>query len=224
MWFTKKIPKDQIDSRLFEFKGAVQTCNLGIIKFSLKVLTEDFKNLTEGSNFYLEILEFNADLTAGGSRRRILYNSFENLLNSVKLKKDIKLNVIDKMPYGFSCPHGTDINRNDFHNFWSNASSLKLNLTKSEVELRVHNFSVFIHSDNYSDDELNNIKWHNSDLTSDIVSGSIFARDTIRISQWENFSDSISSFGRLTTEQKNKAVEKFKEMLIVLPYNNFSKK
>ena len=65
------------------------------------------------------------------------------------------------------------------------------------------------------------IKWHKSDLTSDIVSSSEFAGDSPRLRQWEEFSDSIETLGNLSNEQKNKAIEKFKEMLKRLPYNNF---
>lgn len=59
MWFTsKKIPKEQIESRVFEFKGAVQTCNLEVVKFSLKVLTVDLGQVAKESNYYKEIEEF----------------------------------------------------------------------------------------------------------------------------------------------------------------------
>jgi hypothetical protein len=225
MWFTsKKIPKEQIDSRLFEFKGAVQTCDLGIIKFSLKVLTEEFSEIAKVSTYYKEILEFDDSLTPSGRKRRVLYYSFENLLNSLKLKKDLKLNEFIQMPHGFSCPRNTDLKSVDFHSFWDNASSLKLHLVQSDVELRVHKFSEFILNENYNEDVLNDIKWHNSDLTSDVVSGSEFAGDSPRLKPWEDFSDSIMSFGKLSTEQKSKAIEKFREMLNTLPYNNFINK
>jgi len=224
MWFTnKKIPKDQIDLRLFEFKGAVQTCDLNIIKFSLKVLIEDFSRIAKESTYYKEILDFNDSLTTSGSRRKILYYSFENLLNSLKLKKDLKLNEIAQMPHGFSCPRKTDLKNDDFHSFWSNTTSLKYHLNESEVELRVKKFSDFILLESCDMDILNDIKWHKSDLTSDIVSGSEFAGDSPRLKQWEDFSDSITSLvlGSRGTEQKTKAIEKFREMLKALPYNNF---
>ena len=85
-------------------------------------------------------------------------------------------------------------------------------------------FSDFILNQNYDKDIFNDIKWHKSDLTSDIVSGSKFARDSPRLSHWEDFSDSIMSFGKLSIEQKNKAIEKFREMLKTLPYNNYNGK
>ena len=76
-------------------------------------------------------------------------------------------------------------------------------------------------NENYDRDILNEIIWHKSDLTSDIVSGSEFAGDSPRLRQLEEFSDSIETLGKLSNEQKNKAIEKFKEMLKKLPYNNF---
>jgi hypothetical protein len=225
MWFTrKKIPKEQIASRLFEFKGAVQTCDLDKIKFSLKVLTEDLGEIAKESIYYKEILNFNDSLTTSGRRRKILYYSFENLLNSLKFNKDLKLNEFIKMPHGFSCPLNTDLNSDDFHSYWSNASYLKFHLDQSEIEIRLQKFSDFILNQNYDEEILNDIKWHNSDLTSDIVSGSKFAGDSPRLSHWEDFSDSIMSFGKLSIEQKNKAIGKFREMLKTLPYNNYNGK
>ena len=227
MWFTsKKIPKEQVESRLFEFKGAVQTCDLNIIKHSLKVLTADLPETIQDSPYFKEVMDFNqhsvlGGLTKNGTGRRILYNSFEKLLNSSKLKKDIKLNEFGKMPHGFSCPINTDLNSVDFNSFWSNASSLKFHLTQSEIESRVQIFSDFILNENYNQDDLTDIKWHKSDLTSDIVSGSEFVGDAPRLKNWEEFSDSIMCFGKLSIDQKNKAIEKFKEMLRSLPYNNF---
>jgi hypothetical protein len=223
MWFTtKKIPKEQIELRLFEFKGAVQTCNLRKIKFSLKVLTEDLGEMIKESAYFKEIIDFNDNLTVSGSRRKVLYNSFENLLNAVKLNKDLKLNTYEKIPHGFSCPANVDLNSDNFHGLWSNASLLKFHLSQLEVELRVQIFTTFILDENYNEDVLNDIKWHKTDLTADIVSGSEFAGDSPRIKQWEDFSESIMSFGKLSSEQKCKAIEKFREMLLVLPYNNFS--
>ena len=222
MWFSsKKIPEEQIESRLFEFKGAVQTCNLEVVKFSLKVLTVDLGQVAKESNFYKEIERFDDKLTEGGSRRKVLYHSFENLLNSLKLKKEIILNEIIQMPHGFSCPINIELNNNELMSFWHNASALKFHLNDLEVESRVQKFSEFILNENYDRDIHNEIKWHKSDLTSDIVSGSEFAGDTPRLRQWEEFSDSIETFGKLSNEQKNKAIEKFKEMLKRLPYNNF---
>ena len=90
------------------------------------------------------------------------------------------------------------------------------------MESRVQKFSEFILNEDYNEDALNEIKWHNSDLTSDIVSGSKFAGDSLRLKHWEDFSDSIMSFGRLSIDQKNNAIEKFKGMLKRLPYNNFN--
>ena len=148
------MPKAQIDSRLFEFKGVVQTCDLDKIKFSLKVLTVDLGQTAKESNYYQEIIEFNAGLTASGSRRKILYYSFENLLNTLKLNKNIKLNEFVQLPHGFSCPLNTDLNRTDFQSFWSNAASLKFSLSQAEVELRVKYFSDFILNENYNKDEL----------------------------------------------------------------------
>lgn len=223
MWFTtKKIPKEQIELRFFEFKGAVQTCDLGKIKFSLKVLTEDLGQAAKESKYYQEIIDFNESLTTNGSRRKVLYYSFENLLNSLKLKKDIKLNEFVQMPHGFSCPLNTDLNSNDFHRLWSNAATLKYFLSQSEVEVRVKYFSDFISNENYNEDELVDIKWHKSDLTFDIVSGSEFAGDSPRLTQWEDFSNSIMSMSHSKSiDQKKKAIESFKEMLKTLPYNNF---
>lgn len=221
MQFTKKIPKDQIDSRLFEFKGAVQTCNLEVVKFSLKVLTVDLGQLAKESKFYKEIEEFDDNLTEGGRRRNILYYSFEYLLNSLKLKKEIILNEIIQMPHGFSCPTNRELSNNDLQSFWHNASALKFRLNDLEVELRVQEFSEFILNENYDRDIFNEIKWHKSDLTSDLVSGSEFAGKSPRLRQWEEFSDSVDTWGNLSNEQKNKAIEKFKEMLKRLPYNNF---
>lgn len=222
MWFSsKKIPKEQIESRLFEFKGAVQTCNLEVVKFSLKVLTVDLGQVAKESNFYKEIEGFDDKLTEGGSRRKVLYYSFENLLNSLKLKKEIILNEIIQMPHGFSCPINRELNNNELMSFWHNTSALKFHLNDLEVESRVQKFSEFILNENYNEDVLNEIKWHKSDLTSDIVSGSEFAGDSPRLKHWEDFSDSIISFGRLSIDQKNNAIEKFKEMLKRLPYNNF---
>jgi hypothetical protein len=222
MWFTsKKIPKEQIERRLFEFKGAVQTCNLGTVKFSLKVLTADLGQVAKESNFYKEIEEFDDKLTEGGSRRKVLYYSFENLLNSLKIKKEIILNDITQMPHGFSCPINRVLENNELMSFWHNVSALKFYLNDLEVESRVQKFSEFILDEDYNADSLNDIKWHKSDLTSDIVSGSEFAGDSPRLKPWEDFSDSIMSFGRLSIDQKNIAIEKFKEMLKRLPYNNF---
>lgn len=222
MWFTnKKMPSDQIGSRLFEFKGAVQTCDLEKIRFSLKVLTSDFHDTAIKSEFYKEIIEFEDSLTTSGSRRKILYYSFENLLNSLKFKKDFHFNPFNKMPHGFSCPINADFNTQDFESYWSNSSLLKFHLDQPEIDRRVKLFSEFILDDNYSDDLLNDIKWHNSDLTSDIVSGSKFAGDTSKLEKWEEFSDSIMCLGKLSVEQKQKAIIKFKEMLEGLPYNNF---
>lgn len=118
MWFTNKIPKNQIDSRLFEFKGAVQTCDLGIIKFSLKVLTEDFREFAKESTYYNEILNFNDNLTPYDRRRKLLYYSFENLLNSLKFRKDLILKEIIHMPHGFSCPRNTDLKNDDFQKYF----------------------------------------------------------------------------------------------------------
>lgn len=222
MWFSSKnIPKEQIESRLFEFKGAVQTCNLEVVKFSLKVLTVDLGQLAKESKFYKEIEEFDDNLTEGGRRRNVLYYSFENLLKSLKLKKEVIINEFIQMPHGFSCPINRELNNNDLLSFWHNASKLKFHLNDLEVESRVQNFSEFILNENYDHDILNEIKWHKSDLTSDIVSGSEFAGDSPRLRQWEEFSDSIETLGKLSNEQKNKAIEKFKEMLKSLPYNNF---
>ncbi len=222
MWFTsKKIPKEQIESRLFEFKGAVQTCNLEIVKFSLKVLTVDLGQVAKESNYYKEIEDFDDKLTEGGSRRKLLYFSFENLLNSLKIKKDIILNDINQMPHGFSCPINRELDNNNLISFWHNTSDLKFNLNDLEVESRVQKFSEFILNEEYNTDSLNDIKWHKSDLTSDIVSGSEFAGDSPRLKTWEEFSDSVMSFGRLSNEQKYNAIEKFREMLKKLPYNNF---
>ncbi len=227
MWFiSKKIPKEQVESRLFEFKGAVQTCDLNIIKHSLQVLIVDLPETVKDSLYFKEVMDFNqysvlGGLTKNGNGRRVLYNSFENLMNSSKFKKDLKLYEFVQMPHGFSCPSNTDLNSSDFHSFWRNATSLKFNLTQSEVELRVHKFSDFILNENYDNDVLNDIKWHKSDLTSDVVSGSEFAGDSPRIREWEEFGDSIMSFGKLSIEQKNKSIERFRELLKTLPYNNF---
>ena len=222
MWFnSKRIPKEQIELRIFEFKGAVQTCNLEVVKFSLKVLTLDLGQVAKESNFYKEIEEFDDKLTQGGSRRKVLYYSFENLLNSLKIENEIILNEIIQMPHGFSCPIDRELNNNELISFWHNASALKFYLNDLEVESRVRKFSGFILNEEYDEDSLNDIKWHKSDLTSDIVSGSEFAGDSPRLKHWGDFSDSIMSFGRLSIDQKNNAIEKFKEMLKRLPYNNF---
>lgn len=224
MWFTsKKIPKEQIESRVFEFKGAVQTCNLEVVKFSLKVLTVDLGDVAKESKFYKEIEDFDDTLTEGGSRRKILYFSFENLLNSLKLKKDTVMSDSVGMPHGFSSPINRKLNNNDLLSFWCNTSELKIHLDDLEIESRVKKFSEFILDENYNKDLLNEIKWHGSELTSDIVSGSKFAGDSPRLKQWEDFSDSIMSFGELSIAQKNIAIEKFREMLKSLPYNNFLK-
>ena len=82
-------------------------------------------------------------------------------------------------------------------------------------------FREFILNENYNEEVLNEIKWHISDLTSDIVSGSKFAGNSPRLRHWEDFSDSIMSFGRLSINQKNNAIERFREMLKSLPFNNF---
>jgi hypothetical protein len=223
MWFlSKKIPKEIVSSRIFEFKGAVQTCDLDVVKFSLKVLTIDLGEVIKESSFYKEIENFDDSITPSGSRRKILYNAFENLLLSFKYKNDIKFNELAQMPHGFSCPKSKDKNNLDYQSYWINALSLKLNLNESEIKTRVQKFSDFILDENYNTDDLNDIKWHKSDLTSDIVSGSAFARDTEKLGQWQDFEDSILSFGKLSVEQKNISIIKFTEMLKYLPYNNFS--
>ena len=105
MWFTsKKIPTDIVESRLFEFKGAVQTCDLNVIKFSLNVLCSDLPDSIKDSPFFKEIMNFDFALSKGGSARKVLYNAFENLLTSTKIKKEVNLNDIENMPHGFSCP------------------------------------------------------------------------------------------------------------------------
>ena len=214
--------KEQIDSRVFEFKGAVQTCNLEVIKFSLKVLTADVEDVAKESKYYKEIVDFDDALTNGGSRRKILYYSFENLLNSLKLKKDTVINDSIEMPHGFSCPFNREINNNEMLSYWHNISALKFHLNDLEVESRVQKFSEFILNENYNKDVLNDIKWHNSDLTCDLVSGSNFAGESPRLKSWEDFSDSIISFfGSLSSDRKINAIEKFNVMLKRLPYNNF---
>lgn len=222
MWFfSKRLPKEIISSRNFEFKGAVQTCDLDVVKFSLNVLTIDLGESIKESSFYREIVNFNENITPGGRRRNILYDSFENLLLSFKYKNEIKFNVLDQMPHGFSCPKSKDKDNFDYQSYWNNSSSLKLHLDESEIKNRVQLFSDFILDENYNEDDLNDIKWHKSDLTIDIVSGSAFAGDTERLGEWRDFEDSILSFGRLSVEQKKVAIQKFTEMLKYLPYNNF---
>ena len=224
MWFTRyKIPKEIIDSRLFEFKGAVQTCNIDVIKFSFKVLTIDLGEEAKASNYYKEIDEFSESLTVGGSRRKILYYAFENLLSSLKFKKELKFNVLTKVPHGFSCPKNRDINNNEFQSYWENVSSLKYHLDEPEVIKRVQIFQNFLFEENYDRDYLNDITWHKSDLTSDIVSGSAFAGDSARLKQWQDFQESIMilNLGTKSIEQKNKALENFAMMLKSLPFNNY---
>jgi len=56
MWFLKnKISNDQLESRLFEFKGAIQTCDLNVIKYSLRVLTIEFLDDAKESPFFVSI-------------------------------------------------------------------------------------------------------------------------------------------------------------------------
>jgi hypothetical protein len=223
MWFnTKRLPKEQIELRLFEFKGAVQTCDLERVKFSLRVLISDLGQKAKESIYFKEIEDFSDSLSEGGSRRKILYYSFENLLNSLKLDKNTKLNEFIQIPHGFSCPLNTDLAITDFSSFWENTSSLKLHLDESEVNARILKFSEFILNEHYNDDELNAVLWHKSALTSDIVSGCLYAGDSPRLKEWEQFSDVITSliFSK-SLEKRNAVIDKFSNMVKKLPYNNF---
>lgn len=225
MWFTsKKIPTDQLESRLFEFKGAVQTCDLKVIKYSLNVLSVDLSDSIKDSPFFKEIINFDSALSKGGSARKILYNAFENLLTSTKIKKEVKLNDMENMPHGFSCPEGCNFGNINFADNWTNTKLLKLHLEEEEIKLRTKTFSEFLFDENYSDDILNDIKWHKSDLTSDLVSGSEFAGNTAKSPLWEEFGDSIMKLRKLYPNEKNIAIDKFSQMIAKLPFNNFSKK
>ncbi len=230
MWFLKKkLSEEQIDSRLFEFMGAVQTLNRDIYIHSLNVLTSDLPNdSVTNSKFYADIINFKVgsgplnSLTANGSRRKILYNSFENLLRGVRLSKKNVLNEISNLPHGFSSPKAskdiTDVK------FSLNNNQLKHYLEKDEIEKRKEDFSNFLLQENYDKDTLNDIVWHRSELTSDIVSGSLFAgKNSKKLIKktWNEFQDSRMVFGKLSPEQKEIVIEKFTAMLQDLPFNNF---
>lgn len=224
MFFTKKnLSAEQINSRLFEFKGAVQTCDLNVIKLSAKVLTYEFGENINENKYFKEIEDFNESLTETGSRRKILYYSFENLLNSVKVDKKIQLNFADNLPHGFSCPKGNDMDNKIFKSYWENSNLLKKNLDDQEIAKRTKLFSDFINAEVYNDDILNDIKWHKSELTHDIVSGSSFAGEKLTLPSWNAFSELISSsiFIKPTQEAKNKMIDAFLKMLQTLPFNNF---
>jgi hypothetical protein len=230
MWFTKKkISNEQIEARLFEFKGAVQTCDLNVIRYSLNVLTVDLPSLTKDSQYFKEIIEFDGSLSKDGRARRILYNAFENLLRSIRLNSKIELNDITNKPHGFSCPENNNFENLNFIDNWTNSNTLNLNLDEFNISNRIKIFEDFLFDENYNDDELNEIKWHNSDLTSDLVSGAKFAYNSDGSKQnlkpWEEFSDSISStfMGKLDLEKKKFVLDKFSLMLRHLPYNNFKK-
>jgi hypothetical protein len=224
MWFTsKKIPTDIVESRLFEFKGAVQTCDINVIKFSLNVLCTDLPDSIKDSPFFKEIMNFESALSKGGSARKILYNAFENLLTSTKIKKEVKLNDLENMPHGFSCPENCNFENINFIDYWTDTKFLKLYLEEVEINLRTKKFSEFLLDENYSDDILNDIKWHESDLTSDLVSGCKFAGDAARSVLWEEFGDSIMKMRKLTFDEKNIAIDKFSKMIANLPFNNFKK-
>ena len=120
------------------------------------------------------------------------------------------------IPHGFSCPKGNDFENLNFINNWNNANSLKLHLEETEINLRTLNFSEFLLDENYSADILNDIKWHVSDLTSDLVSGSVFAGDTIKLKPWEEFSESIMKMRKLYPDEKNIAIDKFSQMIAKL--------
>ena len=232
MWFLKKkLSEEQINSRLFEFMGAVQTLKPDVFIQSLKVLTSDLpnENVTK-SKFYVEIINFEVGsgpfnkLTPGGSRRKILYYSFENLLRQIRLDKKNVLNEISNLPHGFSCPHNSK-NNSDI-NFLLNNDQLKYHLENDEIEKRTEDFSNFLLNENYDRKTLNDIIWHESILTSDIVSGCLFAGEyskKLRKKTWNEFQHSrMVVMGKLTPKQKETMIDKFKNMLKDLPFNNFT--
>lgn len=225
MWFLKKkLSEEQINSRLFEFMGAVQTLNRDVYIQSLQVLTSDLPNeIVTKSKFYVEIINFKASLTTGGSRRKILYYSFENLLRSIRLNKNNVLNEISNLPHGFSCPKNSK-NNSDINSLFNN-DQLKFHLEKDEIEKRTEDFSNFLLQENYDKETLNEIAWHKSILTSDIVSGCLFAgkdSNKLRKKTWNEFKESSFTFGKLSPEQKETVIDKFKTMLKDLPFNNFT--
>ena len=134
------------------------------------------------------------------------------------------------MPHGFSCPKNSDLKTKDKNAFWTDTSELKLHLDDIEIKKRVEEFSNFLLQENYKEDKehsLNEIVWHNSNLTSDIVSGSLFAgkdAEKLRNKAWVEFHESRQCLAcmKLSAEEKENIIANFENMLKVLPFNNFT--